>query len=136
MGYLFPEFPGNNEYDMDLGWLIKAYKKIIDELKSMGQDVEELENAVKELQKVQAEQGKLIDDIVAGRYFDQYVKQLAAWIDANLQTLVARIVKYVMFGLSADGHFVAYIPPSWDFIRFDTIMTQGSELWGHLVLRW
>lgn len=134
-GYL-TEFPGSDTYDGDLGWLIMQYKKLLNEMKNTQADVSELQNAVEELQEIQKQQGQIMDDIVNGKYFNQYVRQLAQWIDANMQALVGRIVKYVFFGLTADGHFAAYIPPSWDFIQFDTIMTQGSPLLGHLVLRW
>lgn len=134
-GYL-TEFPGTNNYDGDLGWLIMQYKKLLEQVDGLDVDVTGLQTAVKKLQDVQAQQGEIMDDIVNGKYFSQYVQQLAQWIDANLQVLVGRMVKYVFFGLTSDGHFAAYVPQSWDFITFDTIMTQGSELWGHLVLRW
>ena len=44
MGYINHEFPGNNSYDIDLGWLIKAYKRLI-------RDYEELMEIVKRLEE-------------------------------------------------------------------------------------
>ena len=77
-----------------------------------------------------------LNKIKNGEYMSEYIKALEEWIDRNLQTLVSKIVKYVFFGLSQDGHFVAYIPESWDFIEFDTIVDTDSELYGHLIMRW
>lgn len=134
-GYL-TEFPGTNNYDGDVGWLIMQYKNLLNQVEGLDVDVTGLQDSVKELQEIQEQQGQIMDDIVNGKYFSQYIQQLAQWIDANMQVLVGRIVKYVFFGLTTDGHFAAYIPPSWDFITFDTIMTQDNELYGHLVLRW
>lgn len=45
MGYINHEFPGNNSYDTDLGWLIKAYNKLMS-------DYEELLELVKSLEKM------------------------------------------------------------------------------------
>lgn len=77
-----------------------------------------------------------LDKVKNGDYVSLYLDSIIKWIDENIQQLVARIVKYVIFGLSQDGHFVAYIPPTWDFIQFDTIIDTDSDLYGHLLLRW
>lgn len=77
-----------------------------------------------------------LDDIKNGEYIDLYLDSIKKYIDENLQNFVAGLVKYVMFGLSHDGHFVAYIPDSWDFIEFSTITDPDSNLYNHLVLTW
>lgn len=92
---------------------------------SYDQVMEDINNLNAELEKVKN-----------GDYVTLYLDSIIAWIDKNLQELVARIVKYVVFGLSSDGHFVAYIPETWDFITFDTILDANSDLYGHLVLQW
>ena len=58
------------------------------------------------------------------------------WANANMERIIRSIVQYVMFGLTRDGYFIAYIPETWDFIQFDTIYDPKSDLFGHLVLRW
>lgn len=77
-----------------------------------------------------------LDKVKNGDYVSLYLNSIKKWIDENLQQMVAGIVKYVSFGLSSDGKFVAYIPKTWDFLQFDTIITPESELYGHLVMRW
>lgn len=100
-----------------------------EQLKEYGLSIEQLKadvNLIKEeLEKVKN-----------GDYVSLYLDSIINWIDKNLQELVARIVKYVSFGLTKDGYFVAYIPPTWEFLQFDTIVDVNSELYGHLVLQW
>lgn len=91
------------------------------------------------IQQVQAEMQDMsntIDAIKSGAYLDLYLDGIKKYIDNNVQQLVAGIVKYVTFGLNTNGHFVAYIPESWDFIKFSTITDPTSPLYKHLVLSW
>lgn len=78
-----------------------------------------------------------VDDIKNGKYVELYLDSIIAWIDANLQQLVSRIVKFVCFGLGDDGHFKAYIPATWQFLQFDTgLNPDDSETYGHLIIKW
>ena len=67
---------------------------------------------------------------------DYYLEQIEKWVNENLETLYHLLVKQVYFGLTLDGHFVAYIPESWDDIVFDTGMVYGNDEYGRLILRW
>ncbi len=98
-------------------------------LEEYGLTIEQLQNDVKDLQIE-------LEKVKNGDYVSLYLDSIIAWIDKNLQGLVARIVKYVYFGLTQNGYFIAYIPDTWDFITFDTIIDPKSDLYGHLVLRW
>lgn len=69
--------------------------------------------------------------------------QVQEWIDSFnyeplLQTVAQMVQKYltkgVYFGLTNEGYFCAYIPESWAYITFDTIMDADDPLYGHLVL--
>lgn len=109
--------------------LIKVDKDIEDELTEMGTSLQELQELVTDLERQ-------VDSYIHGGAIPEYVEALREFLDENLEGIVGRIVKYVTFGLSPDGHFVALIPKSWDFIHFDTIIEPESELYGHLILRW
>ena len=106
---------------------IQAMIDKINEYANIPGDLAELQNQVtlikEELEKVKN-----------GDYVSLYIDSLSKWIDANLQEMVARIVKYIWFGLTDDGHFAAYVPDSWNFIRFDTGMVTDSNTYGHLLL--
>ena len=77
-----------------------------------------------------------VDDIKNGKYVELYLDSIIAWIDANLQQLVSRIVKFVCFGLSQDGYFTAYIPATWAFLSFDTVATYDDPDYGKLIIKW
>lgn len=89
-----------------------------------------------EIVKMQNQINREIEKIKNGEYFGQYVDQLGDWIDNNLQQLVKKVVTYVSFGLTMDGHFCAYIPKTWDFLTFNTNMDPNSPLYGRLILSW
>lgn len=90
------------------------------------------EDALVDIERLSEE----LEKVKNGEYVSLYLDSIVSWIDRNIQTLVARIVKYVCFGLTSNGYFAAYIPQTWDFITFDTILDANSDLYGHLVLRW
>lgn len=132
----FSDFPHTRNSDQDFGELIKQYVELNVRYENMVKAVEKCDENNKELQKELAEIQKEINDYVSGKLIPAYLEATKKYINENLIDFVSEIVKYVVFGISADGHFVAYIPASWDFIQFDTVYDQTSELFGHLVLRW
>lgn len=67
---------------------------------------------------------------------DYYLAQIEQWIRENLEVLYHMLVKQVYFGLTDDGHFIAYIPESWDDIIFDTGYNYADDTYGRLILRW
>lgn len=71
-------------------------------------------------------------------FLDYYEKQLEAWINANMPDIIGKYVKMVWFGLTLDGHFVAYISQgsAWDDIDFDTGYNYGEDTYGRLIMRW
>lgn len=77
-----------------------------------------------------------LEKIKNGDYVSLYLDSIINYINNNLEGIVGNIVKFVIFGLSQDGHFVALTPSTWQFIHWDTIMDYSSQLYGHLVLRW
>lgn len=116
----------------------KKINELINEVNEIIKVVDPSSQAIKELQDWVNYLNNELVKIANGEYMDVYINALAKWIDANLQEIVARIVKQVFFGLGGknNAYFVAYIPESWSDIDFDTIMTCGDKNWGHLVLRY
>lgn len=110
--------------------LTEYIQKLIDQ---MG-DYDNLETEIQQLQQEVNLVKEELEKVKNGDYVSLYIDSLANWIDANLQEMVARIVKYIFFGLTDDGHFAAYVPDSWDFIRFDTGMVTDEKTYGHLLL--
>lgn len=111
-------------------------KYLLEEVKDLKYKYELRDADIEQLKKDVAELQDELEKVKNGEYVDKLIPALSKWIDENLQQLVSRIVKYVMFGLSNDGYFMACIPESWDFMEFDTIMDSNSPLYGHLVMQW
>ena len=69
--------------------------------------------------------------------FDEYYEQLLIdFINANANIIYEKFARGVYFGLTLDGHFVAYIPQSWNDIVFDTGANWGQEDYGRLILKY
>lgn len=64
---------------------------------------------------------------------DGYEEAISNWFKKDFFKLV---VKQVFFGLTDDGHFIAYIPESWEDIFFDTGFNYDDDTYGRLILRW
>ena len=75
-----------------------------------------------------------LEKIKNGQYTSLYIEAMKNWITENLINIVGQIVKFVWFGLSDDGHFVAYVPTSWRFLTFDMVADPDSPDYGRLLL--
>lgn len=98
-------------------------------LTQYGQDINQLKIDVSFLESE-------LEKVKNGQYMSIYIDALSKWIDANLQELIGKIVKYVFFELDDTGHFIAYIPTAWQFLEFDTIMDNNDPNYGHFTLEW
>jgi undecaprenyl pyrophosphate synthase len=77
-----------------------------------------------------------IEKVKNGDYVSLYLDSIENWINRNLQELVARIVKFVAFGLDDTGRLYCNIPETWDFLSFDTDVDPNSDNYGRLMLEW
>lgn len=124
-------------FDQSLSYyevLCKIAQKL-NELIAENNRQQEMIDKIPEIQSELDEINQEIEAIKNGEYIGNYIEALQKWIDENLIEFVGNIVKYVFFGLTDDGHFAAYIPQSWAFIRFDTgYDPTDTERYGHLML--
>lgn len=116
--------------------IVDYINNMIENDKAMSEQLSEHDTSINELKKLTANIKQELDDIKNGKAEGMYINALKNYIDNNLEAIVGRIVKFVNFGLSADGYFTALIPSTWEFIKFDTVVDSDSELYGHLILRW
>lgn len=129
-------------YDNSLSYyevLCKVVEYLNRVIKQVDSNTNQIQINTKDIKQLQAELDLVqseLEKVKNGEYVSLYINALASWIDNNLQELVGRVVKYVFFGLTDDGYFCAYIPNSWKFIDFDTIIDTSSPLYGHLLLQW
>lgn len=70
------------------------------------------------------------------KYYEEWNKELEAWLTENAGQIYALFAKQVFFGITDDGYFCAYVPDSWADIEFDTGSVYGSYTYGRLILRY
>lgn len=109
--------------------VMEYINNIIDGQNSLIGQVEINTDDIAELKKVVSELQKILED-------QNYLEIVKEWIDENLQQIINNTVKFVSFGLTDGGYFMACIPSTWNFLTFDTIMDLDSECYGSLVLKW
>ena len=69
----------------------------------------------------------LFRSFAAGEFPQSTYDAMRSWWEANAIDLVGELVRFVFFGLTQDGYFVAYIPENWRDIQFDTIATPNED---------
>ena len=126
----FNKYPYTDFHELNLDWVLKTVKDLF-------ATVQQIDGWMDQHQAEYEELKALYDDIIAGRFPDSIKQAFARWMETNAQDLVGELVKLVIFNINSDGYFVAYIPSSWDDIRFNTteydISIPGVD-YGHLVL--
>ncbi len=127
----FFEFPHTRTYDSDLGWLIRQCKTNMDAIAVLDEWKENTQSTIDDLQQ-------LYTDIITGNFPPEIAAGVTEWISRHFYDIIGDMMKMVFFGLTDTGYFVAYIPESWDDIRFFTtewdFHTDLMPELGHLVL--
>lgn len=132
MGYF--DFPHTRTYDTDLGWLIKHISEFDDVIAALNEWIETNTPKIDELIQ-------FMNDMENVNTLPEGVKEaILEWCQIHLTDLVGATIKNVFFEINDDGHFVAYIPDSWDDITFNTtyydivLVDHPEYSYGHLVL--
>lgn len=124
---VFEQFPYTNFHEINLDWLIKKMKELLDRMQS-------IEDWKDEYQETYDNLKQLYDDLMAGNFPPSFVEALTKWISEYGIEIIAEKIKAVHFGLTNDGYFCAYIPDSWSDIHFETVEDYDDPLYGHLML--
>lgn len=126
--------PGDN-YQYDLYWLVNQLKQVMTNtetlrLHDIGQDTR-----LDGLDILTAQLKDATDQLFAKLKAGDFTKDtFIEWVNTNMTDIIHQMVRFVFFGLDDDGHFVAYIPASWDFLHFDTLLDPDKPGYGHLVV--
>lgn len=128
---MFNEYPYTNYNDYNLDWLIKTARNLLDRMDATEKWQEEHQKAYQELKD-------LYDAVMSGNFPPSIQKAFEKWMRENALDLVGELVKTVFFGLTETGYFCAYIPESWNDIKFGTTglddFPECFEEFGHLTL--
>ena len=133
MSYTDFDFPHSHFYETDLRELLCKLKKAEEAIAALDAWKNEVEPKINDILKIWTlvESGQLPPAI------QDAIRQ---WLSVNAINLIGELVKHVFFGLTDDGHYVAYIPDSWSDIVFNTseydiILVDHPEVkYGHLIL--
>ena len=126
--------PGDH-YQYDLYWLVNQLKQALSNtetlrLHDIGQDTR-----LDGLDTVTAQLKEATDQLFAKLKAGDFTKDtFIEWVNTNMTGIIYQMVRFVFFGLDDDGHFVAYIPASWEFLHFDTLLDPDKPGFGHLVV--
>lgn len=126
----FNKYPYTDFHELNLDWVLKTVKDLFAAVQQIDGWIDQHQTEYEELKA-------LYDNMIAGNFPDSIKQAFADWMNANALDLVGEMVKLVIFNITDDGYFVAYIPESWDDILFGTtgldISIPGYD-YGHLVL--
>lgn len=126
--------PGDH-YQYDLYWLVNQLKQALTNtetlrLHDIGQDTR-----LDGLDILTAQLKDATDQLFAKLKAGDFTKDtFIEWVNTNMADIIYQMVRFVFFGLDDDGHFVAYIPESWKFLHFDTLLDPDKPGFGHLVV--
>lgn len=126
--------PGDH-YQYDLYWLVNQLKQALTNtetlrLHDIGQDTR-----LDGLDTLTAQLKDATDQLFAKLKAGDFTKDtFLEWVNTNMTDIIHQMARFVFFGLDDDGHFVAYIPASWDFLHFDTLLDPDKPGFGHLVV--
>lgn len=133
MSYTDYDFPHNHFYETDLRELLCKFKNTEDAIKALNEWKDEVNPKIEDILAIW-------DAVESGQLPPAMQEAIRKWLSVNAIDLLGELVKTVFFGLTDDGHFVAWIPDSWDDISFNTtwydiILEAHPEIeYGHLVL--
>lgn len=122
-------------YQYDLYWLVNQLKQALTNtetlrLHDIGQDTR-----LDGLDALTAQLKEATDQLFAKLKAGDFTKDtFIEWVNTNMTGIIYQMVRFVFFGLDDDGHFVAYIPASWEFLHFDTLLDPDKPGFGHLVV--
>lgn len=126
----FNKYPYTDFHELNLDWVLSTVKQLFEA-------VQQIDGWIDNHQQEYEELKALYDQIIAGNFPPSIKNAFAAWMQQNALDLVGDLVKMVIFNITDDGHFIAFIPDSWSDIIFATtgfdISIPGYDF-GHLTL--
>lgn len=121
------QYPYTDFHELNLDWIIKHFNEFINAIDSLDSWKSTHEQEYRELKNLANNINSRLTDIENGKLTEPLYNAMKSWWEKNAIDLVGELVRFVFFGLTLDGYFVAYIPENWRDINFDTIITPGED---------
>lgn len=128
---MFNLFPYTNFHEINIDWILQNLKKLVDELNKIEKWIEENQNEYNDLIDIMTQLQKDVSDIQNGNFPPEMIEAISKWLLNNIGSILATII---WFGVTEDGHLVAYIPDAWADILFVTPMDYTQDDYGRLCL--
>lgn len=123
----FIKYPNQNDEILNLDWIISHFEEFINDINSLKEWRAEHEEQYEQLLQMYQEIKTDWDNFANGNWPESVYERMRNWWEVNAIDLVGELVRFVFFGLTDDGYFIAYIPENWRDINFDTIMTPDDN---------
>ena len=135
MNWFSHRYPYSDLHELNLDWIIDHFKEFIDKINTLDEWMAQHKTEYDELLLMYSEIKKDWDNFSNGIWPPTVFEQMQAWWERNAIDLVGEFVRFVFFGLSDDGYFMAYIPENWRDINFSTILEPGDD-YGRLCINY
>ena len=127
----FFKYPYTDAHELNLDFLLRSYKMLLDTLKELDTWVDNHEREYQELKQ-------LVDDIEAGNLPDAVYQKLYDWMQQNAFDIIGTMIKFITVELNDSGYIVLKYPVQWDNIIFNTtgydINLALQPEYGHLCI--
>lgn len=126
--------PGDH-YQYDLYWLVNQLKQALTNTETLRLHDIKQDTRLDGLDTLTEQLKDATDQLFAKLKAGDFTKDtFLEWVNTNMTDIIYQMVRFVFFGLDDDGHFAAYIPASWKFLHFDTLLDPDKPGFGHLVV--
>lgn len=126
--------PGDH-YQYDLYWLVNQLKQALSNTETLRLHDIRQDSRLDGLDALTAQLKEATCQLFAKLKAGDFTKDtFIEWVNTNMTDIIYQMVRFVFFGLDDDGHFVAYIPASWEFLHLDTLLDPDKPGYGHLVV--
>lgn len=127
----FNKYPYTDFHELNLDFLLKNYKMLLDTLKSLDEWANQHEKEYLELKK-------LVDDIENGNLPAAVYEKLYKWMQDNMFDIIGSMIKFITVAINDNGYIVIRYPQQWHELIFNTtgldINIAVQPEYGHLTI--
>lgn len=124
------KYPYTDMHELNLDWILK----VVYEATASATDIRD---RLDKLELDNEAMMQLYNEIMAGNFPEPVKEGFTIWMKAHGLEIIGELATMILFGLTDDGYFVAFVPESWDDLQFGTtgLDTFPEDIgYGHLTI--